>query len=218
MSSHSNQELVGFRRYRKIHPKEFFVVFMDTAQGGTDKNYIQCISKTRMDVPIVFSMRGAATEATPFCRQLLQWIHEKTDVKPVIGVERQNGGTSVMIDLINTNQGDHYTPYFAKKEDGSDSDKPGWDTNSATRPKMLGEWLTAFDGKLIALYDAETIAQHQTFIVNKRGRPEAAPNTHDDAVMSLAGAYQLYQTEQPPEIEQETYNTGELETAWLGGV
>jgi hypothetical protein len=62
---------------------------------------------------------------------------------------------------------------------------------------MLGEWLTAYNTKLIRIYDKETQEQHQTFIVNKNNRPEAAQGTHDDAVMSLAGAYQLYQTENP---------------------
>jgi len=111
------------------------------------------------------------------------------------------GGASVMHDLHASNTEGKYRIYFAKsfgKDAGEiETDKLGWDTNAMTRPKMLGEWLIAYNSKLIKLYDKETQEQHQTFIVNKNGRPEAASGTHDDAVMSAAGAYQLYQTENP---------------------
>lgn len=60
---------------------------------------------------------------------------------------------------------------------------------------MIGEYLTAFNARLIKHYDAETIEQHQTFIVNRMGKPQAAANTHDDAVMASAGVWQLYQSE-----------------------
>lgn len=197
-----------FRLYRDIDPGEFFVIFGDTAQGGADKNYVQFMSKTKADIPLVFAMNGVATEGTPHIRQALEYIYQKTKVKPVIAIERQNGGVSVMQDLYNANYDGSYTCYFMRDiTTGVPTDKLGWDTNSATRPKMLGEWLTAFNSGLIVIYDKETIEQHQTFIVNKNGKPEAAPNTHDDAVMSCAGAWQLYQTEQPPMTKRPTRNT-----------
>lgn len=189
------------RLYREIELDEFFVVFADCAQGGEDKNYVQCISKTRGDVPIVLAFNGVASELTPQLRELLYYIQNKTKVPPVVAVERQMGGASVMHDLSSSNFEGKYRIYYAKNfgtDDGEiETDKLGWDTNSMTRPKMLGEWLTAYNSKLIRIYDKETQEQHQTFIVNKNGRPEAASGTHDDAVMSLAGAWQLYQTESP---------------------
>jgi hypothetical protein len=155
---------------------------------------------------------------TPHLIQALRWIYRQTGVKPVVAIVRQNGGVSVMHDLLVANQHDEYVLYVAKTAgtlDGeADTDKLGYDTNSITRPKMLGEWLTAFNSKQVTIYDKETLEQHQTFIVNKRGRPEAAPNTHDDAVMSCAGAWQLYQTEQPPEDEEVSFSTGNLASTW----
>ena len=185
------------RVFREPEKGEFFVVGGDTAQGGEDSNFVQFISKTRGDVPIVLQMSGVATEMTPELRIALEWIYDKTEVKPVVAIERQNGGASEMHNLSKSNQAGKYRVYKAKNEDAETQEKLGWDTNSLTRPKMLGEWLTAFDSHLIKIYDKETIEQHQTFIVNKNGRPEADSNTHDDAVMSLAIAWQLYQTEIP---------------------
>lgn len=191
-----------FRLYRQPQQGEFFVVFADTAQGGADKNFVQFLSQTMCDFPLVLSMNGVAAQLTPHLVQALEWIKQRTGVRPVVAVERQNGGVSVMHDLMTANHAGDYKLYIAKSagtvEGEEDTDHLGWDTNVATRPQMLGEWLTAFNSRLPILYDQETIEQHQTFIVSKNGKPEAAPNTHDDAVMSCAGAWQLYQTETPP--------------------
>lgn len=189
------------RLYRELEKDEFFVVFGDCAQGGSDKNYVQFMSKKHADIPLVIAFNGVGTELTPILREALHYVFDKTKVAPVVAVERQMGGASVMHDLHASNTEGKYRIYFAKsfgKDTGEiETDKLGWDTNAMTRPKMLGEWLIAYNSKLIKLYDKETQEQHQTFIVNKNGRPEAASGTHDDAVMSAAGAYQLYQTENP---------------------
>lgn len=193
-----------FRLYRQPTKGEFFVVFGDTAQGGADKNFVQFLSTTNLDMPLVLAMNGVAAEMTPHLIQALRWIFSRTNVPPTVALERQNGGTSAMHDLMTANHAGEYSIYIAKSSgtlDGEErTDRLGWDTNMATRPSMLGEWLTAFNSKQVLIYDKETIDQHQTFIVNKHGRPEAAPNTHDDGVMSCAGAWQMYQTERPPKM------------------
>jgi hypothetical protein len=193
-----------FRLYRTIQPGEFFVVFADGAQGGEDKNFIQFLSKTHADFPLVYSSRGVTTETVPVLRQALDYIYKQTKVKPVVAYERNMGGASAITDLYNSNVEGHYTCYFMRDSNGIPTDKLGWDTNLMTRPKMLGEYLTAYNSKLFTIYDKETQEQHQTFIVNKNGKPEAAPNTHDDAVMSCAGAWQLYQSENPPSVKKHT--------------
>lgn len=187
-----------FRLYRDIQPGEFFVVFADGAQGGADKNFVQFLSKTRADFPLVYSAHGVTTETVPNVRQALEYLYQKTKVKPTIAFERNMGGASAMQDLYNSNVEGHYTCYFMRDPMGVPTDRLGFDTTSISRPKMLGEYLTAYNSKLITIYDKETQEQHQTFIVGKNGKPEAAPNTHDDAVISCAGAWQLYQTENPP--------------------
>lgn len=208
-----------FRLYREPEVGEFFIVFGDCAQGGADKNFVVFMSTKHMDIPLVLSMNGVAAEMTPHLKQALEWINRRTQVKPIVALERNNGGQSAMHDLMTTNIEDKYSIYFARKEDGTYSDSPGWNTTggangTGTRPTMLGEWLTAFNAKLIKIYDQEIIEQHQTFIVNKRGRPEAAPNTHDDAVMACAGAYQLYQSETPPPMNEPVYTTGNFAQQW----
>lgn len=185
-----------FRLYRKLEKGEFIVYGGDTAQGGIDSNYGQFISKTKGDIPLVFKKQGVAASATPILRNAFNWVYEQTGVKPSVALERQNGGASEMHRLEDTNDG-FYTIYYGYDEDGDRKDKPGWDTNEKTRAQMLGDWLKAFNNDLILIYDQDTIEQHQSFIVSKRGKPQADANAHDDAVMSCAIAYQLMLTENP---------------------
>jgi len=188
---------VSFRQFRKLNKGEFFVVFGDCAQGGADSNFTQFMSKTQSDIPLVFQMKGVAAQATPRIREALIWIKEQTGVRPAICLERNMGGSSEMQRLYDANINNDYTIYYTKGDDGKPTSKMGMNTDQATRPKMLGDWLVAFNNQSIKIYDEETISQHQSFIINSNNKPEADANTHDDAVMSCAGAFQLYQTENP---------------------
>jgi hypothetical protein len=56
------------------------------------------------------------------------------------------------------------------------------------------------DNQLIRIYDKPTITEMFSFIevqTSTMWRAQAEKNAHDDLVMSLAGAWQLYQTEKP---------------------
>ena len=112
------------------------------------------------------------------------------------------GGVSAMSQLQTLNRNGHYRIYQRRKlgtvQGEVLTDVIGWDTNPQTRPQMLGDLKQAIDNKLIHLYDEKTINELSKFIINKKGRAEAASNCHDDAVMSLAIAWQLYQSETVP--------------------
>ena len=195
-----------FRLYREIDKGEFFVVAVDCAQGGIDANFGQFLSKSRVDVPLVFERNCVAAEMTPLIHEALEWLYAHTGVEPVVAFERQMGGVSAMSQLQTLNRNGHYRIYQRRKlgtiEGEVLTDVIGWDTNPQTRPQMLGDLKQAIDNKLIQLYDKTTIGELAKFIVNKKGRAEAAPNCHDDSVMSLAIAWQMYQTENPPTVER----------------
>lgn len=198
MSMLSTDLKQGFRLYRRFIPGEFIIAFGDTSQGGEDSNFVVYMSKTYGDIPMVLQMQGVAAEMTPYLRDSLNWLYGKTKgVKPLVALERNNGGSSEMLDLVKYNEGKYRVYYMKDPQGESDPNKPGFITSDVTRPRMLGDWLIAYESREIKIYDAVIQEQHQTFIVNKHGKPEAAPNTHDDAVMACAGAYQLYKTENP---------------------
>lgn len=195
-----------FRLYREIDKGEFFVIGVDCAQGGIDANFGQFLSKTKIDVPLVFEKNCVAAEMTPIIHEALEWLYSRTGVEPVVAFERQMGGVSALSQLQTLNRNGHYRIYQRRKLGTVNgeilTDVIGWDTNPQTRPQMLGDLKQAIDNGLIRLYDKRTINELSKFIVTKKGRAEAAPNCHDDAVMSLAIAWQLYQTENTPMVNR----------------
>lgn len=195
-----------FRRYRTPEPGEFFVCFADTAMGGMDYCATQFLSKTKTDVPIVYHSNTIATEMTPLVHAELERIYDLTHVKPVIAYERNNGGVFEMERLATLNRNGKYIIYQQKKNVGTTNTveptaKLGWDTNVATRPIMIQMLKQAIDKKVLTIYDRPTVNEMFSFVEKPTSsgiKAAAESGAHDDLIMALAGAWQLFQSEEPP--------------------
>lgn len=194
---------MSFRRYRAYQKGEFIIAAADTSAGGNDYSACQFLSKTNLDVPVVYHSKVTATEMTPSLAQELSIIYRQTGVRPVVAYEQNNGGSFELQRLATLNRDGDWKMYLQKShigtEDGSeDTEKYGFNTNSATRPAMLTLLKEAIDNQLINIYDKPTINEMFAFIVKPTGKAEAEQGAHDDLIMSLAIAWQMYQTEHPP--------------------
>lgn len=197
---------MSYRRYRSYSPGEFIVVGVDTSWGGTDYCAAQFLSKTHLDVPTVYHSKVLATEMTPLIHTELERIYDVTKVKPVVAFERNNGGVAEIERLATLNRNGKYTIYVDKTGAGTtegiaESVKLGWNTSSASRPTMLSMLKEAIDNRLIRIYDKPTITEMFSFIVSQTSsswKAQAEAGAHDDLIMALAIAWQLYQTENPP--------------------
>lgn len=212
-----------WRQYRPIEPGEFFVVGADTAAGGGDWCAAQFVSKDKLDVPLVYHRQIVATQMTNDITPVLAKIFDLTGIAPVIAYERNNGGLFEMERVAALNREGKWTPYLMKSSgtiDNPDPKKYGWDTNSATRPKMLSDLKEAVDKNLLTIYDRFTIRELRKFIVTKTSsgwKAEAEKNAHDDLVMSLAVAWQLYQTESKPQSHNDFINQLPKQELFKGG-
>lgn len=197
-----------FKLFRKIEPGEFILVGGDTSQGGADSNTAAFMSHEKLDFPLTYKHQGVANDMTNDIFPVLEWIFDVTGVKPVIALERNNGGASEMDRLMKLNLNQKYVVYVMKRKGTTDgvmngddeTNQLGWVTTAVTRPYLVKDWKYALDNKLVKLYDAEFLEQHKTFVVNRQGKPEAAKGYHDDCVISPAIAWQLYQTEIPERV------------------
>lgn len=196
-----------FRRYREWKPGEFVLCYADTSWGGVDYSAAQFMSKDTIDVPLVYHQRGLASDMTPQLHLELERIFDITKVQPVVSYERNNGGVAELERLKTLNRLGKYRIYTQMSNVGStdmseDNGKLGHDTNSATRPTMLAQLKDAIDNQLIKLYDKLTIEEMFSFVVmqtpNGNWKAQAEVGAHDDLIMSLAGVWQLYQTERRP--------------------
>lgn len=203
---------MSFRRYRPYQKGEFIVAFADTAWGGLDYSACQFLSKTNLDVPVVYHSKVLATEMTPHIHNELERIYDATKVKPTVAIERNNGGTAELERLATLNRNGKYRIYVEKtglgsKEGSQESHRLGYTTTSASRPIMLSMLKEAIDNRLIRVYDKATISEMFSFIVSQTSsswKAQAEQGSHDDLVMSLAGVWQLYQSENPPVIKKST--------------
>ena len=198
-----------FRQYRKFEKGEFIIVACDTSAGMGDYCAVQFLSKTKLDIPLVYHSKLLATEMTNALHPVLEKISDITGVKPIVTYERNNGGVFELERLAGLNRLGKYQIYKMMTYgniDNPDVSKLGWDTNSATRPKMLSDWKEAVDKHLVAIYDKPTIEEHFSFILSQTSssvKAKAENNAHDDLVMSCAMAWQLYQTEEPHKLKKD---------------
>ena len=188
---------MSFRQYRDIEAGEVIVVAADTATGCGDYCAAQFISKTRLDVPIVYHSAEIASTMTSELYPVLEKICDKTGSKPLVAYERNNGGVFEMERLAALNRLSKYEifkmPRVGNVEVG-ETERLGWDTNTASRPAMLDALKKHIDGRLIQIYDIPTINELFSFIVVQTSttrKAQAEKNAHDDLVMSLAIALKL---------------------------
>lgn len=194
-----------FRFYRELKQGEFILLFVDTAGEGSDWNAGHCLSKNRLDIPIVMHYEGSITDVTPQVKILLEWIEKVTGVKPCVAYETNNGGGYELERLNRLNSLQKYTIYYQYKLDSEGklirTDKIGWNTNSATRPVMLEGVKELVNKELVVIYDEPTVNEGFSFVKKKTPsgwRAEAETGANDDLTMALAGVWQMYQTELPP--------------------
>jgi hypothetical protein len=190
---------MSFRQYRKIETNEKFVVAADTSSGLGDYCAVQFLSKTKIDVPLVYHSKIIATEMTSAIFPVLEKIYDITGYKPIVAYERNAGGVFEMDRLASMNRLSKYEIYKMPTLgviNPSEPRKLGWDTNTATRPAMLTSLKEAIDNKLLRIYDKPTIEEMYSFVVVRSTatvKAQAESGMHDDLVMSLAIAWQLYQ-------------------------
>jgi len=192
---------MAWRQFRPLEPNEFIVVGVDTSTGVNDYCSAQFLSKNRLDVPLIYHSKVLATEMTNQLFPVLERIYDTTGIAPVVAYERNNGGVFELERLSMINRSNKYRIYLTKNVgnvQNPDEKKIGWDTNGATRPHMLSALKEAVDTHLITIYDKPTINEMFSFIIAKTSatqKAQAEVGAHDDLVMSLAIAWQLYGTE-----------------------
>jgi|SRR6185312_11498365 len=190
---------MNFRQYRNIEHGEYFLIGCDTSAGLGDSCTAQFLSRTKLDVPLVFHERVLLNDMTNALLPVLEKIYSQTGIRPTIAYERNNGGVFEFERLAGLNRGNKFElfkmPNVGKSEN-PDPTRLGWDTNTATRPRMLSDLKDAVDKKLITIYDKPTINEMYSFIITRTTSTEKAQaerGAHDDLIMALAIAWQLYQ-------------------------
>jgi len=111
-----------------------------------------------------------------------------------IVVERNNHGHSCLQAL---EREEHYPRIYLH-----DDKKPGWLTNSATRPAMLDALNEAYQTGAFQTRDREVLQQCRTFIVGPPPlcKAQAQKGAHDDLVMAAAIGWAVRARHRPADL------------------
>ena len=167
---------------------EFYVIGGDVAEGKIDGDYsVGIVLNQNCDV--VAKWYGHI-DPDLFGKELTKLARLYNDA--YLGVEANNHGLTT---LKSIQREDYWNLYFAKIYDrftDSITQKLGWQTTSKTKPMMidkLGEFIREFH---IGIPSKKIIEECLSYIIEDNGSTNAQIGSHDDCVMALAIALQVW--------------------------
>ena len=107
-----------------------------------------------------------------------------------IAVERNNHGGAVLQAL----EREQRYPWIWHDADR----KPGWLTGETSRAEALSMFEDAIRKGEWVSWDAEVQGELRSFVINKRGKPEASSGSYDDLVMASAIGLDVIRKPEPP--------------------
>lgn len=171
------------RIYKEPDKTVRYVCGVDTAEG-INGDYSVAVMMDVSDRSVVAVLRGHfkpydfAHEIYELCKH----YRKSQAVWPLLGVERNNHGHAVLLEL---KEHIKYTNlYYAKDE------RPGWVTDRVTRPVMLDTFIDAVENNNATINDMIILNECLT-LINNNGKIEAAEGKHDDTIIATSIAIQL---------------------------
>jgi len=79
-----------------------------------------------------------------------------------------------------------------------EEDKPGWETNSVTKPAMEATYGAALADGTHGCHDIATARQLTTYVIDERGRHGALEGEYDDRLLAAMIAHQVMELVRPP--------------------
>jgi hypothetical protein len=162
--------------------KKNYIVGADPAQGLGDDYSVASVLCLE-DMEEVAFLRGQFPPFQ-FARKLDELCKKfaRGHKKPLLSVESNNHGHAVLLELIEHLK--YPNLYYAKK------DRPGWITDSITRPIMVDQCIEAIENEHVKINSKVTLKEMLT-LVNKNGKVQAVSGKHDDAFIATAIAIQM---------------------------
>lgn len=165
-----------------------YVMGGDVAQEG-DYSVLVVLDRTTLEEVALWWGHTNEFDLAHIANRLGMYYNEA-----LIGIERNNMGVAVVKKLDELNYKRQYRMEVLDELGKKVKDKLGWETNSKTRPIMISDLIQVVSERQIIIRSKEIIGEMRSFVKNKRGKPEAQYGTHDDLVIALSIAYQMYKS------------------------
>lgn len=171
------------RIFKAKHKDKTYVCGVDTAEGiGHDYSVATLFEAGSRE--LVATLRGhfKPIELAHAVNKLCMAYRTKHSTAPLLGVERNNHGHAVLLEL--EEHIDYPNLYHAEDK------RAGWKTTSVTRPLMIDTFIDAMENKNIRIYD-EIVLNECLTLVDSGGKIEAVDGKHDDCIISCSIALQM---------------------------
>lgn len=173
-----------FKFWEKIKPRseEEYIISGDACSGsGTDYAWLVARAKRTNSVVATFKAKCDPDELAERAYLLGSFLHQG-----MVAIENDKYGFHANLKLRSI-YGNMFIQESIDKEKKTVSTKFGWDTNSKTRPEMLGQMKEEIRQGALELNDSELIRECLTFIKNPDTKKEEAQDgCCDDGVISCA--------------------------------
>jgi hypothetical protein len=186
--------------FERRHDDQRYVIFADVAGAGIPldeeemrpvdlRTDASCATVMSLDTGrIVATFHDRCDEET-YALELarLGWLYGEAE----IAVEATGGYGQLTIGTLLRKY--RYRKLFKREKVDSTSGRKssvyGWDTSSSTRPAMLNALRQLYKNNPAAIRSTDLIDECRVFVWNDRGtKASAQPGSHDDRVLSAAGA------------------------------
>lgn len=174
------------RIYEEPKKGRDYVVGGDTAETG-DYSALIVMDRSTMNVVAVWWGRADEYELANNAYKLGTYYNDA-----LVGIERNNMGVAVVMKLDDLGYKNQYQMEILDEIGRKIKDKLGWETNSKTRPLMIGDLIEVFANRQIGIPDENILKEMRSMTRGKNNKPEAQEGAHDDLVMALAIALQMY--------------------------
>ena len=167
---------------------EFYVIGADVAEGKIEGDY--SVAQVLDSDCNVVAMWYGHIDPDLFGYELVKLARFYNDA--YLGVEANNHGLTT---LKAVQRYDYWNLYFAKIYDrftDSITKKLGWQTTSKTKPMAIDKLAEFVRDFHIGIKSKITVQELLTYIIEENGSTNAQQGCHDDCVMSLAIALQVW--------------------------
>ncbi len=195
-----------FKIYEALKPRhtEQYVVAGDACSGsGKDYATLVVIGKRSNNVVATYRLKVDSDVLAQKAASLGHFFHDA-----IIAIENNSYGFHANLKL-NSIYGNIFKQEVIDKTDGRTTTKFGWNTNSRTRPDMLGQLKQEVRAGATELRDQTLLREMLTFIRNPdNGKEEAQEGCNDDMVISRAIASavrRLHPFEVPEQVHKDEY-------------
>jgi hypothetical protein len=174
--------------FKPPQPNMYYVIGADVAEGLITGDYsVGVVLDDKCDVVALWH---GHIDPDLFGKELVALGYYYNEA--YIGCEANNHGLTTLKSIISY---DYYNVYYSKTYDKVADEitkKLGWQTNQRTKPMMIDKLAEFVREFLVGIPSIDIIKELYTYVIDEKGKTNAQQGSHDDTVMALAIAIQVF--------------------------